>query len=467
MFKLFQGSNSEFTTQPEDKYAFISVQIFSEPAVTLLGLNWPYKISKDFSKAGLSKHSLSTIPREITSHIQNILRILIVGLPKELVAPFNRDLWASQKSYPLSLSSSFLLFWGKNSLFSIPNSSPCTQKPVRILPLSLRKSTSVWGITRFNPTNKSQLGAEMRRRTDASPEHAAKNAHASTPATSTQTEGIWSPNPVKAEGEKFFLLYAFFWVSVMAYIVLSGIYETFDKMSYLYVGFIVGVPPVVIPLFLPGKHESVLPWHQRYTTKANVWIAILSFIGNYANVWIAILSFIGNYVWTHYFYVVLKTDYTFPSHRLNNVPIACYFLTHSYFLLYHGMSNIALRLLWRKCENLPRGMARAIVSAAVFVMATISAFMEAYTIQEFPYYSYPSRCNMFVYGSVFYGIYFWCSYPMYFRLDEVKATWTLGQVALDSFACCMMVTLILDFWRLLIGNVNPDTPPSTGMPFVY
>jgi cycloeucalenol cycloisomerase len=38
-----------------------------------------------------------------------------------------------------------------------------------------------------------------------------------------------------------------------------------------------------------------------------------------ANIWIFILSFIGNYVWTHYFYNLLGASYTFEAWRLNDV----------------------------------------------------------------------------------------------------------------------------------------------------
>lgn len=35
-----------------------------------------------------------------------------------------------------------------------------------------------------------------------------------------------------------------------------------------------------------------------------------------ANIWIAIFGFIGNYWYTHYFYSVLRADYTMPSWTL-------------------------------------------------------------------------------------------------------------------------------------------------------
>jgi len=37
--------------------------------------------------------------------------------------------------------------------------------------------------------------------------------------------------------------------------------------------------------------------------------------------------------YTHYFYRVLKADYTFPAHRLNDVPLCLYFMTHAYFMV--------------------------------------------------------------------------------------------------------------------------------------
>ena len=71
------------------------------------------------------------------------------------------------------------------------------------------------------------------------------------------------------------------------------------------VGLAAALPCVVLPALLHGSHEKGKPWHQQYWVKANVWIAIFSFI--------------GNYFWTHYFYELLGAEYTFPSWQLNKV----------------------------------------------------------------------------------------------------------------------------------------------------
>ena len=42
--------------------------------------------------------------------------------------------------------------------------------------------------------------------------------------------------------------------------------------------------------------------------------------------------------------------------------------------------------------------------------------------------------------------------------DRKHAGWDLSRVAVDSFGACMVVTMLLDFWRLAVGGVLPDTP---------
>ena len=77
------------------------------------------------------------------------------------------------------------------------------------------------------------------------------------------------------------------------------------KAGYLSIGLGASLPCVFLPWLLEHKADRSKPWSQKYWVKANIWIAIFSFI--------------GNYFWTHYFYTVLGAEYTFPSWRLNEV----------------------------------------------------------------------------------------------------------------------------------------------------
>lgn len=78
------------------------------------------------------------------------------------------------------------------------------------------------------------------------------------------------------------------------------------------IGLGASLPCVLLPWLLEHKADKSRPWSQKYWVKANVWIAIFSFI--------------GNYFWTHYFYTVLGAEYTFPCWRLNEVKQACRFM---------------------------------------------------------------------------------------------------------------------------------------------
>ena len=265
------------------------------------------------------------------------------------------------------------------------------------------------------------------------------------------SSSLWSPNPERARAEQFFLLWAVGWVGLMAYIVYTRWFETFTPSHYLAVGLILFLVPSLTPLALPELFlASELPLSRRYTTKANCYIFILA--------WIA------NYLWTHYFYAVLHATYTFRAHRLNDVPFALYLITHSYFHLYHVLACMLIRLMRRQ----RLGVLGVVV--AVLLFSYLTAFMETFTIQHFPYYDIPDRWAMYVWGSVFYGLYFVVSYPMFYQLDERANRWSLWRTVVEAMGCAMIITLLLDAWRLGIGKVTDKpaaNPPQQSVPFIH
>lgn len=235
-------------------------------------------------------------------------------------------------------------------------------------------------------------------------------------------------------------------------------------------GLVIALPPMILPFLFPGSDAS-LPWHARYTTKANVWIFILA--------WMA------NYFWTHYFYQVLGATYTFPAWRLNDVPFALYLISHSYFHFYHVLSNMALRLTWRACGNRVSVGSCLVVATLIAVMSYVVAFMETWTIQNFPYYHIPDRSAMYIYGSMFYALYFIVSFPFFLRMDESPdVCWSLERTVIDAMGCSMVITQLLDFWRIAIGPIvdldearksamrvtgkgSVIPPPHQKVPFIY
>lgn len=250
-------------------------------------------------------------------------------------------------------------------------------------------------------------------------------------------------NLAKRQYEIYSLHYSVIWIAAMGVVIVTQAYEKFGENEYMQLMVTLALPFLLQPLVYPMETEKNLPLTLRYSFKANVWIAIFSFVGNY---W-----------YTHYFYSVLKAEYTFPAHRLNDVPIALYFATHFYFSTYHTFSNCILRKI--ETRYLP-GTARTILFwAVVFAFSYFTAFMETLTISSFPYYRFPPEIKQAIYvkGSAFYGLYFIVSFPVFYRLDEkVNATkgvvaHSLFQTVFEVMGTSMIVLLLLDFCRLHLG----------------
>ena len=246
-------------------------------------------------------------------------------------------------------------------------------------------------------------------------------------------------NESKRLAELFILKCSFIWILSIAVVIFFQLYESFTKWHYLWYCMSCASLYVAWPMISPISKldENERDFRKWYIMKANVWIGILSFV--------------GNYVWTHYFYNVLNARYTFDAHRLNDVPIAMYFMTHAYFMFYHCLTNMVLRKIKR--DYLDDRMRFLFTSAVVMAMAYTTAFMETLTICAFPYWEFENRALAYSLGSAFYGIYFIVSFPMFLLVDEDPEVdkYSMWRVIWESLGSCMLVTLLLDFVRLLIG----------------
>ncbi|KAF0852801.1 mitochondrial cycloeucalenol cycloisomerase [Andalucia godoyi] len=265
----------------------------------------------------------------------------------------------------------------------------------------------------------------------------------------SSSSGWFASTPAKRETEIFYVKYSVCWVLFFSAIVVTEVYEQFDRWWYAAVGAVLMFPPILISLFAPswiGPVEASRPWHARFSVQSNAWIFVFSFI--------------GNYFWTHYFYSLLGAKYTMDAHRLNDVPVFLIACTHAYFILYHTLSTMLLRKT--------RSLGLVFWWALILVMSYVTAYMETWTIERFPYYSFIDRDAMYIVGSMCYALYFVVSFPMYYRIAENKADevhWTTGRATVDAFGAAMIVTLLLDFWRLWIGKIVDGAVPSQ-VPFI-
>lgn len=249
--------------------------------------------------------------------------------------------------------------------------------------------------------------------------------------------------PSKRAYEQFTAAYTPVWIAIFGLVVVTRVYEHFTAWSYIQLCGGLALPFLLQPVLWPSagfdSPDAQRPLHKRYAFKANLWLAIYSFIGNY---W-----------YTHYFYSVLKAEYTMPAHRLNNVPIAMYMATHFYFSTYHFFSNALLRKVVTTYE---RGLARNCLFVSVILgFAYFTAFMETLTISSYPYYSFQDRHMAYTVGSAFYGIYFLVSFPAFFTFDrEIDKSHGKDVTVWDTIvsACGhgMIIMFLLDFVRLYL-----------------
>lgn len=263
-----------------------------------------------------------------------------------------------------------------------------------------------------------------------------------------------SKNKAKRRTEIFFFFYSFTWIFwCLCILVPFKLYDRLDRWGYLAIGLLASLPCILLPFWFEDKSDSKKPLHQRYWFKANVWIAIFSFV--------------GNYFWTHYFYDLLGASYTFPAHRLNDVPITLYFMTHAYFCFYHSISNMMIRRARNACRQLGVRAQNISEGLVVFVLAYLTAYGETITIAHFPYYEFVDRSRMYTIGSLFYAVYFFVSFPMFYRMDEGNRSSThfsLWRSVIDSLGASMLVTLLLDFWRISFGAIV-SIDKDSGLPW--
>ncbi|XP_068653083.1 cycloeucalenol cycloisomerase isoform X1 [Aristolochia californica] len=260
--------------------------------------------------------------------------------------------------------------------------------------------------------------------------------------SSNSCNSLWlAPNPSKRWGELFFLLYTPFWLTLCLGIVVPyKLYENFSELEYLLLGLVSAVPSFLIPVLFVSKVDTSKSWKDRYWVKASLWIIIFSYV--------------GNYFWTHYFFTVLGASYTFPSWKMNNVPHTTFLLTHVCFLFYHVTSNMTLRRLRHSIASLPQSIQWMTEVAWIFALSYFIAYLETLAIANFPYYQFVDRASMYTVGSLFYAIYFFVSFPMFLRIDEKPGDpWDIPRVAIDALGAAMLVTIVLDLWRIFLGPI--------------
>lgn len=268
---------------------------------------------------------------------------------------------------------------------------------------------------------------------------------------------LFADDESKAYYEKISLVWAPISLLVLLVLILgTPVYKHCDRNSFLFISIMLCLPGLFIPLRYPCAHDLQRPIHQRFWFKANIWIVVFTFY--------------GNYFWTHYFYNLLGARYLFDSYYFNGVPVVTYICTYFYFTFYFSFINVALRSIHRKSLNVSSETARSLVwYGSIAVLSYVTALFEAVSIQHFPLYTYTRKDLFFTIGSVVYALYFVVGFPMFFEMDERHQV-GIKYVVYSVFAACAMVTLLLDLWRLFIGSIydigSSFTSTTGRIPFI-
>ena len=264
---------------------------------------------------------------------------------------------------------------------------------------------------------------------------------------------LFSSNPDKAWVEKFFLAYTPVWMALMALMMFTGWVKSFSDGQYLLHGLVVMLPIFIVPLIVHKKFSST-PWQQSYFLKANLYLFIFGF-------W-------GNYFGSEYFFDLLGMVYHFPnaSTHLDSallgsgeqpVPLIMYMYTHAYFMTYHVTANIVLRRLKFFTDRLTVVASAMAFMLMVFVVGYSWAFLETLAMANpmmAGLFYYEKMDLMLKYGSMIYATYFIASFPIYTFIDEYSdKTWSLLQVAAGALAASVLTQYMLDIAVHWLGHL--------------
>ncbi len=141
---------------------------------------------------------------------------------------------------------------------------------------------------------------------------------------------VWSENPGKRAAQRVYLAYTPIWAAVTGAVMLTGLADRWGDLPLLALGLGLWVVLLVAGFGLAPKEEREKPLFRRYHTKLSLFVAVLSFTGNYFG--------------TRYFYEVLDMHYGFrATWNWNDVPVFLYPLTCVYFTTYSVLLDMGLR----------------------------------------------------------------------------------------------------------------------------
>ena len=275
------------------------------------------------------------------------------------------------------------------------------------------------------------------------------NADAPVVPGSIAAQGWFSANPDKAWVEKFFLAYSPVWMASMGLVMLLGGHASWSDGALLVHALLTAAPALLIPLWIASRRPAAqrLPWHQSYWFKANLYLFVFGFF--------------GNYIGSEYFFEVLGMVYVFPNATTTfdsalvgrgeqTVPLIMYGYTHVYFMTYHASANLVLRRVMRAGKVWLFPVAVLAVGYA-WAWAETKAMANPMMAENFYYRDIP---RMLAVGSAIYATYFVASFPFWYALDErPERRWSVLETLGAALSASMLTLYLLELAAQLVGTI--------------
>lgn len=257
-----------------------------------------------------------------------------------------------------------------------------------------------------------------------------------------------SENPDRAWAEAFFLLYIPVWIALFSIWTAAFDGGTRGDVETLMFGVLVAAPLVAIPaLFAPRRGVR---WYQSYWLKANLFIFLVNFSGNY---------FVSEY-----FFDVLGMVYYYPNLQYTldaallgsgeqDVPLIMYLMTQCTYMTYHTTAVVVMRRVLTTA--IPWKWIAFVVLIAVLAYAW--SWMETMSFANAELegnFRYKDKAAMLAYGSIIFGMMFIPSFPLFYYLDESRQrTWNLWQVTAAGLSAAFLGLFLTDLCTHAIGTL--------------
>jgi cycloeucalenol cycloisomerase len=272
----------------------------------------------------------------------------------------------------------------------------------------------------------------------------------------TTSRKWFAANDDKAWAERFYLVFIPIFFAYNAIIQSMGWLDV-GNFWHLTQNFLMWFPYcVALPLYL--RRKQPIPFYKQWWFKFQLYMVIFVFFMTFFN--------------TEYFFKALGMRYNFPQvtwyfdsaylgpnqatalAENQRIPVGMYLNAIAFFTVYHIAAVIVIRRIAGLFPSHTRLKQIAGFAFASFITALFFAWAESYfyitaaASGNVWYINLPWQLYV---GSWFYMLYFICSFPNIYGLDESpnQQPWSLARVATEAAAISMLVLLLCDLWVVL------------------